>query len=100
MKKYVLMHIGFEQPTPEIMEQWNAWFQSIVDQTVENIGFNGGFEISNDNEKELGWDGESITGYSIIEAENMEAAKRIAQANPFVSSIRVYEVRDHQGASS
>jgi hypothetical protein len=36
---------------------------------------------------------ESITGYNIIEAESLEAAEKLAHANPFITSIRVYEVR-------
>jgi hypothetical protein len=41
VKKFVLLHYGFEKPTPEIMAAWGKWFES----------------------------------------------------NPFISSIRVYEVR-------
>jgi uncharacterized protein YciI len=100
MKKFVMMHFGFEQPTPEIMDSWNRWFESIADHTVENIGFNGGREIAKDGVKELSWDMEAITGLSIIEAESLEAAEELAQANPFVSSIRVYEVRTHQEPGS
>lgn len=36
--------------------------------------------------------GESITGYSIINAENLEAAEKIAHGNPFIKSIRIYEI--------
>jgi hypothetical protein len=36
---------------------------------------------------------ESITGYTVIEAEDLDAAERIAQENPYVASIRVYEIR-------
>jgi uncharacterized protein YciI len=35
---------------------------------------------------------ESITGYSIINAESLDDAEKIAHANPFVASIRVYEI--------
>ena len=35
---------------------------------------------------------ESITGYTVIEAENLDAAEKLAQENPFIASIRVYEV--------
>jgi len=35
---------------------------------------------------------ESITGYSIINAESVEAAEKIAQDNPFIKSIRIYEI--------
>ena len=38
---------------------------------------------------------ESITGCSIIEAESLDEAEKIAQKNPFIASIRVYEVRAH-----
>ena len=70
MKKFVLMHFGFENPAPEIMDAWNAWFESIADHSVENVGFGGGREISKSGTKDLGWDMESITGYSVIEAES------------------------------
>jgi hypothetical protein len=36
---------------------------------------------------------ESITGYSIINAESLDEAERIAKANPFVASIRICEIR-------
>ena len=35
---------------------------------------------------------ESITGYSIINAENLEDAEKIAQDHPFIASIRIYEI--------
>lgn len=88
------MHFGFENPTPEIMNAWNSWFKSIADKTVENVGFSGGREISKSGTKELAWDMESITGYSVIEAESLDDAEKLAQSNPFIESIRIYEVRE------
>ena len=35
MKKFMLMHFGFEEPTPEIMKAWGAWFESIADKQVD-----------------------------------------------------------------
>lgn len=95
MNKYMMLHIGFEQPTPEIMEAWGKWFESIADRSVENGGFMGGKEITHDGTNELPWDKESITGYSIINAESLDEAAEIANGNPFIASIRVYEVRKH-----
>jgi hypothetical protein len=46
MKKFVLLHYGFENPTPEIMEAWHKWFESIADITVDQGGFGAGREIS------------------------------------------------------
>jgi len=35
---------------------------------------------------------ESITGYAIINAESRDEAEKIARDNPFIASIRVYEI--------
>ncbi len=97
MKRFMLMHIGFEKPTPEIMAAWKRWFESIADRTVENIGFAGGREITADGTSDLPWGPDSITGCSIISAENLDEAEKIAADNPFIASIRVYEIREHRG---
>ena len=96
MKKFVCMHVGFEKPTPEIMEAWGQWFESIKANTVENIGFRGGKEISKAGVADLSWDANSITGMSIINAESLDDAEKMAASNPFISSIRVYEVMEHK----
>ncbi len=95
MKRYMLLHVGFEKPTPEIMEAWGKWFEAIADRTVENGGFGAAREISRDGTAELPWGSESITGYSIIRAESLDEAEAIARDNPFIKSIRVYEIREH-----
>jgi hypothetical protein len=89
----MLPHFGFEKPTPEIMEAWRKWSESIADTQVDQGRFSGGREIPKGGTKELPWDMELITGYSIIEAEDLGAAEKIAQDNPFIASIRVYEIR-------
>jgi len=91
------MHMGIEKPTSEIMEARGQWFESIKDNTIENIGFRGGKEISRDGVADLGWDMDSITGLSIIKAESLEEAQEMATSNPFIASNRVYEVMEHQG---
>ena len=93
MKRFMLLHFGFEQPTPEIMAAWKKWFESIADKQVDQGGFAGGREISDSGTRELPWDMESITGYNIIEAESLDAAVKIAKDNPYIASIRVYEIR-------
>jgi hypothetical protein len=93
MKKYLLLHFGFENPTEEIMGAWNKWFESIKDRTIDMAGFSGGREISHAGIKELPWDRDSITSYNIIEAESMDEAEKIAKTNPFIASIRIYELR-------
>ena len=95
MKRFMLLHFGFETPTPEIMAAWNKWFESVADQTVEHGGLRDGREISHSGTKDLPMGMDSITGYSIINADSLDDAERIAQGNPFIASIRVYEIMTH-----
>lgn len=89
----MLLHLGFEKPTPEIMQAWHAWFASIADRQVAQGGFSRGREISKNGARDLPWNMESITGYNIIEAESFEAAEKLAGSNPFIAGIRIYELR-------
>ena len=95
MKKFMLLHFGFEKPTPEIMAQWVKWFESVADRTVDQGGFRNGREISRDGTADLPMGMESITGYSILEAESLEEAEKLAGSNPFIASIRIYEIMSH-----
>jgi len=93
VKRFMFLHFGFEQPTPEIMKAWEGWFELISEKQVDQGGFSGGRELSREATKDLPWNRTSITGYNIIEAESLDAAVKLAQSNPFISSIRVYELR-------
>lgn len=99
MKKFALVHIGFEKPTPEIMAAWGQWFESIKDDLVDmgNVGFMGGREISSEGTRDLPMGPQSLTGMSIVRAPSIEDAQAIAQRCPYISSIRVYELRSHGG---
>ncbi len=96
MNRYMLLHFGFEKPTPEIMDAWGKWFAAVADKTTDQGGFHGGArEISHSGSKDLPMGMDSITGYSIISAGSLEEAEEIAATNPFVASIRVYEIMEH-----
>ena len=92
MKTFLLLHYGFEKPTPEIMAAWHKWFESMKDNTIDNFGFSGGREISKAGTKDLPLGLESITGFTIVSADSLDHAEKMAQSNPYISSIRVYEV--------
>jgi hypothetical protein len=94
VKKFVLLHYGFETPTPEIMDAWGKWFESIAEVTVDQGGFSAGREISDKGTTDLPWGKDTITGYNVIEAESLDAAEKVAIACPFISGIRVYEIRE------
>jgi hypothetical protein len=93
VNKFVLLHYGFEKPTPEIMAAWGRWFESIKGNIIDMGGhFRGGREISKAGAKDLPLGRESITGFTIVSADSLDDAEKMAQTNPYISSIRVYEV--------
>lgn len=92
MKRFMLMHVGFQKPTPEIMAAWGKWFEQVAPQTIENVGLRNGREVSKSGSIDLAMGLESITGCTIVSAESIEDAQRLAASNPFVSSIRIYEM--------
>jgi transcription antitermination factor NusG len=96
MKKFVLLTIGFTQPTPEIMESWMKWFKSIEDKIVEQVGLGNGKKVTKNSIIELPMDEDAITGYLVINVENTDEAIKIAQKCPMITSTLVYEVRSHE----
>jgi hypothetical protein len=92
MKKFVMLTIGFEKPTPEIMEAWGKWFESIKENIVDKGHLSGGREISSEGTKDLPLGLDSITGFMIVTAESLDEAEKMAQSNPYITSIRVYEM--------
>jgi hypothetical protein len=93
VKKFVFLHYGFEKPTPEIMSAWGKWFESIKDNIIDMGGhFTGGREISKAGTKALPLGPESITGFTIVSGKSLDDAEKMARSNPYISSIRVYEV--------
>ena len=92
MKKFVFLTYGFEPPTQEIMDAWSNWFASIGDKMVDSGSpFGSGREITHSGTKELPLGAESVTGYTIINADSLDEAEKIAQDCPIITSIRVYE---------
>ena len=92
MKKFVYLTIGFEKPTPEIMAAWGKWFESIKDNIVDKGHMMNGHEISKEGTKELPMDLDAVTGFMVVKAESLEGAMKMAETNPYITSIRVYEM--------
>jgi hypothetical protein len=93
LKKFVFLTYGFEPPTPEIMDAWRKWFASISDSVVEMGHFPRGREISKAGISDLPLGPDAITGFLIVEAASFGDAERMAQSNPYISSIRLYEMK-------
>jgi len=92
VKKFVFLTYGFEKPTPEIMAAWGNWFESIKGNIIDKGHLSGGREISKAGTKDLPLGLESITGFMIMSADSLDDAEKMAQSNPYISSIRVYEM--------
>ena len=61
-------------------------------------GYHGGArEISKSGTRDLPMNMDSITGYTIINAESLDEAEKVAQDNPYIASIRVYEIMSPKG---
>ena len=74
------------------MNAWSNWFESVAGRQVDRGGFRGGREISHSGTRDLPFEKDSITGYTIIEAESLDDAEKIAMECPIVASTRVYEI--------
>jgi len=93
VKKFMFLHYGFEKPTPEIMTAWGKWFDAMKGNIVDmGDRFSGGREISKAGTSDLPLGRESITGFTVVSADSLEDAERMARSNPYISSIRVYEM--------
>ncbi len=68
------------------------WFQSIADKTVDAGHLPGGRELSDAGTKELPLAKDSITGYTVVNAESLDDAEKIAKECPYIASTRVYEI--------
>jgi hypothetical protein len=94
MKKFVIFHYGYETPTPEVMEGWSKWFASIGDKIVDpGSPLGDGREISAAGTKELPLGKDSLTGYTVINAKDLDEAEKIAKECPMIASVRVFEAK-------
>jgi hypothetical protein len=92
MKKFVFLYYGMWTPTQEMKDAWGKWFASIADNLVDSGNpFGPGREISHTGIEALSQDQEAIVGYSIINAQSMEEAEKMAKDCPIITSVRVYE---------
>ena len=92
MKKFMFLTYGFEKPTPEIMQAWGKWFETIKDNVSEKGHFPLDREFSKSGAKDLPFGADTITGFVTVKAASFEEAEKMAKTNPYISSIRVYEV--------
>jgi len=96
MKKFIMISYGFVQPTPEVMEKWGAWFETIDPHTVEKgAPFVGGMTRNSSGEDTaLNPQENDANGFRIVEAENLEAAMKLLDGCPIIDRMEVYEMME------
>ena len=101
MAKFLLAYYGGKMETDpkkqkESMDAWMKWFKSLGKAVVDAgnptmpgkmVGKAGAKDIT----------GDAITGYSIVQAENLEAAVKLAKGSPQLPAggqIAVYNIME------
>ncbi len=104
MPKYMMVYKGdatdMSEMAPEqvqqVMAKWGAWMER-VGSGLADIGtpFGPGYSVVDDGSAGTAT---SLTGYSIVEAADMEGAKAMANGHPYLSdgggdfAIDIYEL--------
>jgi hypothetical protein len=89
----MFLHYGFVTPTAEIGAAWSEWFASIAEHIVDGGNpFSVGREITKHGTTELPLGVDSITGYTIVNAADLDEATELAADCPSIAGIRVYEM--------
>lgn len=93
MKKFVFIYsTAKEGHTDESTQEWISWFKSIGSNLVNaGTSLGSGKLVSHKGVKEITHEMQPLSGFSIIQAENLDEAVEIAQGCPGKLSIRVYE---------
>jgi hypothetical protein len=92
VKKYLLLFHDQWDPKPEIQTAWQSWFATVGDRFVDSGNpFGQGLEVTATGNRQLAAADGAATGYSIVSAESLEAARQLLDGCPYSSSVRVYE---------
>lgn len=93
MSTFLFLYKGHVTPTPEIGRAWMQWFDSVGAQMVDSGNpLSGGAEVTTEATVDLEPGPDSLTGYSIIEAADRDAALALARTNPMITSVVVHEL--------
>ena len=105
MKKYIFIYYGVnthedvsKEDMDKVMAAWGAWYESIGDNLVDGGNpFNtNGQRVTKDEVADIPTEMWPSKGYTIVNAESMEAATKIAKGCPMLKddpegTVRVYE---------
>ena len=98
MARFVLMFHGGEtpeEPSPEVMDRWMAWFGELEEAVVDTgAPFGAAKTVESDGPASDGGGSDPVTGYTVIEVPTIEDAVSKARGCPGLTSggsVKVYE---------
>lgn len=104
MAKYLLLYSGggmpeTEEETAKVLKAWEAWYGELGEAVVDpgNPIGPAAKSVGSDGTVSDGPAGTMATGYTIIEAESLDAAAKMAQSCPVLqggADISVFETFD------
>ncbi len=104
MAKYLLLYHGggmpeTEEETAQVMAAWGAWYESLGDAVVDPGNPIGPMakHVAGDGHVGDGAAGSMASGYTILQADSLDAAAKMAQSCPVLmggAQISVFETFD------
>jgi hypothetical protein len=92
MKKFVLIYHGYDTSTPDVVAARNDWIRRRAVSFADfGNSFGPGRQITNATTIELSLLSNPASGYSIVKAENIDAAEQLLEGCPIVDSVNLYE---------
>jgi len=93
MSKFVYLFKGRAPvATPEVTAAWTSWFTEIGANLVDSGNpFGAGREVTDSATTDLQHEADSITGYTIVNADNIDEAEKLLANCPRATSVLVYE---------
>jgi hypothetical protein len=92
MKKFVYIYIGSGGESSQDMQAWISWFGSLGSHLVDSGNpFGEARAMTASGSVPLEFSPTSVTGYSIINAEDFAEAESLAAGCPMGTGVQIYE---------
>lgn len=96
MRKYLLLYFGTEAPDlvrdgRDVRAAWMRWFAAVGDRVVDSGNPLGPcLEVTAGGARPLDWAQGASMGYTIVNAESLEDARRLLEGCP-AQTVRIHE---------
>lgn len=97
MERFMIAYYGGNQPRSKEegmaqMEQWKSWVRSLGDAIVNPGTPLPISKLVTSSSVEDDHDPDSMKGFAVVQAENVDAAVKIAQSDPFLKNGGIIRV--------